>query len=64
MLSTVDPLGAALLAFLAFGERPAAAQVLGDALVLGGVLVLEARPRPPGQVRGHRRAVAMGRTTA
>jgi drug/metabolite transporter (DMT)-like permease len=62
MLSTIEPLVTALLALLAFGERPAAVQIAGGALVLGGVLVLQARPRPARRA-GHRR-VAIGTTTA
>jgi drug/metabolite transporter (DMT)-like permease len=63
MLSTVEPLVTALLAFLAFGERPAAVQILGGTLVLGGVLVLGVRPGPTRRT-GYRGAVAVGRTTA
>jgi drug/metabolite transporter (DMT)-like permease len=40
ILSTVEPVVTVVLAMLVFGEVPAAAQVLGGGLVLGGVLVL------------------------
>jgi drug/metabolite transporter (DMT)-like permease len=43
ILATVEPLVTVVLALLVFGERLAAAQVAGGALVLGGVVVLQAR---------------------
>jgi len=42
ILSTVEPLVTALLAFLVFGETLGEIQVLGGALVLGAVLALQA----------------------
>jgi drug/metabolite transporter (DMT)-like permease len=44
ILATVEPLVTVLLAFLVFGEMLGAVQLAGGALVLGGVLVLHARP--------------------
>jgi drug/metabolite transporter (DMT)-like permease len=41
ILSTVEPLVTVLLAFLVFGERLAAAQLVGGVLVLTAVLVLQ-----------------------
>jgi drug/metabolite transporter (DMT)-like permease len=41
VLSTVEPLVTVLLAFLAFGETLSAMQLLGGALVLGGVLAIQ-----------------------
>ena len=35
-----------LLAYLVFGEHLTAVQMLGGALVLGGVVALSTRPRP------------------
>jgi drug/metabolite transporter (DMT)-like permease len=43
ILATVEPLVTVLLAFLVFGETLGAVQVLGGALVLSAVLVLELR---------------------
>ncbi len=43
ILATVEPLVTVLLAFLVFGERLTAVQLAGGALVLGAVLVLQAR---------------------
>ncbi len=43
ILSTVEPLVTVLLAFLVFSESLTLVQILGGALVLGGVLVLNAR---------------------
>jgi drug/metabolite transporter (DMT)-like permease len=51
ILATVEPLVTVLLAFLVFGESLGVVQLVGGALVLGGVLVLQARlprPRPAG----------------
>ena len=49
ILSTVEPLVTVLLAFLVFGEQLGALRLVGGALVLGGVLVLNARlTRPRG----------------
>jgi drug/metabolite transporter (DMT)-like permease len=47
ILSTVEPLVTALLAFLVFGETLGPAQLVGGGLVLGGVLVLHARLARP-----------------
>jgi drug/metabolite transporter (DMT)-like permease len=47
ILSTVEPLMTVLLAFLVFGETLGPVQLVGGALVLSAVLVLNARlPRP------------------
>jgi drug/metabolite transporter (DMT)-like permease len=43
ILATVEPLVTVLLAFLVFGERLGAVQIAGGTLVLGAVLVLQAR---------------------
>lgn len=43
ILSTVEPLVTVLLAFLVFGELLSVVQLVGGALVIGGVLVLHAR---------------------
>jgi drug/metabolite transporter (DMT)-like permease len=43
ILATVEPLVTVLLAFLVFGERLGAVQLVGGALVLGAVLVLSVR---------------------
>jgi drug/metabolite transporter (DMT)-like permease len=42
ILSTVEPLVTAVLAFVVFGERLTGVQLLGGALVLGAVLALQA----------------------
>ncbi|HEX6715176.1 MAG TPA: EamA family transporter [Thermoleophilaceae bacterium] len=47
ILATVEPVVTVLLAFLVFGETLAAVQVLGAALVLTSVIVLQARSRSP-----------------
>jgi len=47
ILATVEPLVTVLLAFLVFGETLGALQLVGGALVLGGVLVLHARLAGP-----------------
>ena len=44
ILATVEPLVTVLLACLLFGEVLSATQLLGGAVMLGGVLVLSARP--------------------
>jgi drug/metabolite transporter (DMT)-like permease len=44
ILSTAEPMTAVLLAFLVFGESLGVAQLAGGTLVLGGVLILSARP--------------------
>jgi drug/metabolite transporter (DMT)-like permease len=44
ILATVEPLVTVVLAFLVFGERLGAVQILGGALVLTAVLVLNAGP--------------------
>lgn len=47
ILATVEPLVTVLLAYAFFGERLGAAQLAGGAVMLAGVLVLNAhRPRP------------------
>lgn len=43
ILSTAEPVVTVLLAFLVFGERLGALQLVGGALVIGAVLVLHAR---------------------
>jgi drug/metabolite transporter (DMT)-like permease len=43
ILATVEPLVTVLLAFLVFGETLGVVQIVGGALVLGAVLVLQAR---------------------
>jgi drug/metabolite transporter (DMT)-like permease len=43
ILATVEPLVTVLLAFLVFGERLGGVQLVGGALVLCAVLVLNAR---------------------
>jgi drug/metabolite transporter (DMT)-like permease len=45
ILATVEPLVTVLLAFLVFGEMLGVVQVVGGALVLAAVLVLNVRPR-------------------
>ena len=45
ILSTVEPLVTVLLAYLVFGEHLTGPQMLGGALVLGGVVALSTRPR-------------------
>jgi drug/metabolite transporter (DMT)-like permease len=45
ILSTIEPPLTVLLAFLAFGESLRPAQLLGGALVLAAVLVLQVRSR-------------------
>jgi drug/metabolite transporter (DMT)-like permease len=47
ILATVEPLVTVLLAFLVFGEKLGRVQVLGGALVLSAVLVLNAGPLRP-----------------
>ena len=47
ILATVEPVVTVFLAFLVFGETLAAIQVLGAALVLTSVLVLQLRTRKP-----------------
>lgn len=47
ILATVEPVVTVLLAFAVFGETLAALQVLGAALVLTSVVVLQARSREP-----------------
>jgi drug/metabolite transporter (DMT)-like permease len=46
ILSTAEPVVTVALAFLVLGERLAPAQLLGGALVLGAVVLLQLRPRP------------------
>jgi drug/metabolite transporter (DMT)-like permease len=46
ILATVEPLVTVLLAFLAFGEMLGVVQVVGGALVLAAMLVLNVRLRP------------------
>jgi drug/metabolite transporter (DMT)-like permease len=47
ILATVEPVVTVLLAFAVFGETLAALQILGAALVLTSVVVLQARSRRP-----------------
>jgi drug/metabolite transporter (DMT)-like permease len=47
ILATVEPVVTVLLAFVVFGETLAALQILGAALVLASVVVLQARSRRP-----------------
>jgi drug/metabolite transporter (DMT)-like permease len=51
ILSTLEPVVTVLLAYLVFAERLGAVQVLGGALVLSAVLVLNARRPRPRQMR-------------
>jgi drug/metabolite transporter (DMT)-like permease len=51
ILSTVEPVVTVALAFLAFGDVLAPAQLLGGVVVLGGVLVLQGPTRTASQVR-------------
>jgi len=61
ILATVEPLVTVLLAYLIFGERLGAVQLVGGALVLCAVLALNARwPRRAVAVR----EAAIGRATA
>jgi drug/metabolite transporter (DMT)-like permease len=46
ILSTAEPVVTVALAFVVLGERLAPAQLLGGALVLGAVVLLQLRPRP------------------
>lgn len=46
ILSTFEPVVTVALAFVVLGERLAPAQLLGGALVLGAVVLLQLRPRP------------------
>jgi len=46
ILATVEPLTTVLLAFLIFGETLGPAQLVGGALVLSAVIVLQVRRRP------------------
>ena len=46
ILSTTEPLVTVVLALIVFGQALAPVQALGGALMLGGVLVLHARPAP------------------
>jgi drug/metabolite transporter (DMT)-like permease len=46
ILSTFEPVVTVALAFAVLGERLAPAQLLGGALVLGAVVLLQLRPRP------------------
>ena len=46
ILSTFEPVVTVALAFVVLGERMAPAQLLGGALVLGAVILLQLRPRP------------------
>jgi drug/metabolite transporter (DMT)-like permease len=45
ILSTVEPLVTVVLAYFVFGEHLTGAQMLGGALVLGGVIAVSTRPR-------------------
>lgn len=47
IVSTLEPPTTVLLAFLAFGESLTAVQLAGGALVLGAVLLINARPAAP-----------------
>jgi drug/metabolite transporter (DMT)-like permease len=47
ILATVEPVVTVFLAFVVFGETLAAVQILGAALVLASVVVLQARRREP-----------------
>jgi drug/metabolite transporter (DMT)-like permease len=57
ILSTLEPVVAVILAFLAFGETLSGVQLAGGALVIGAVLVLQL-PRPVLQMPGRIRAEA------
>jgi drug/metabolite transporter (DMT)-like permease len=57
ILSTLEPVVTVVLAFLAFGEMLSGVQLVGGALVLGAVLVLQL-PRPVFAMRGRIRAEA------
>jgi drug/metabolite transporter (DMT)-like permease len=46
ILSTFEPVVTVALAFVVLGERMSPAQLLGGALVLGAVVLLQLRPRP------------------
>ena len=46
ILSTAEPVVTVALAFVVLGERLTPAQLLGGALVLGAVVLLQLRPRP------------------
>jgi drug/metabolite transporter (DMT)-like permease len=53
ILATVEPLATVLLAFLVFGEVLGPVQLIGGALVLGGVLVLHVRLPRSRRARTH-----------
>jgi drug/metabolite transporter (DMT)-like permease len=53
ILATVEPLATVLLAFLVFGEVLGLVQLIGGALVLGGVLVLHVRLPRSRRARTH-----------
>ena len=61
ILSTLEPVVTVILAFLVFGETLGAVQLLGGALVIGAVIVLQLRALPlrtPGRIRAAARPSA------
>ena len=61
ILSTLEPVVTVVLAFVVFGETLGAVQLLGGALVIGAVLVLQLRAlrlRTPGRIRAAARPSA------
>jgi drug/metabolite transporter (DMT)-like permease len=61
ILSTLEPVVTVVLAFLVFGETLGVVQLLGGALVIGAVLVLQLRMLPlrtPGRIRAAARPSA------
>jgi drug/metabolite transporter (DMT)-like permease len=59
ILATAEPLVTVVLAFLVFGERLGAVQLVGGALVLAAVLALHARLPRPRHARTHAGAAAV-----
>jgi drug/metabolite transporter (DMT)-like permease len=61
ILSTLEPVVTVVLAFIVFGETLGAVQLLGGALVIGAVIVLQLRSlslRTPGRIRAAARPSA------
>ncbi len=53
LLLTIQPIGSMVLGAIVLGERPAAAQLLGAALIVGAIILAVIGRQPPGSARIH-----------